>query len=150
MVDFTLVALKDEIVADPEGIGYKNSATPNDWKSDQVIADLINDPAHSTGITARISTPELKGVVDASEYQGLSPSEESYLNWLTTGEWTDMTAESQSALFNGGANRIWGVSSASAAAIEGLATVPFSRAFNLFTEGKSVSVGEIGRAFNEI
>jgi len=37
---FDLVELKDEIVNDPEGLGYKNSATPNDWKGDQVIADL--------------------------------------------------------------------------------------------------------------
>lgn len=52
MVD--LVALKDEIVNDPNSIGYKNSSSPTDWKDDQVIADLINDPANGEVITRRL------------------------------------------------------------------------------------------------
>ena len=50
MADFNLVALKDEIVGDPQTLGYKNSATPTDWKGDGAIADLINDPANGANI----------------------------------------------------------------------------------------------------
>lgn len=40
MADFTLAALKAEIVDDPRGYGYKNA--DGSWKGDQVIADLLN------------------------------------------------------------------------------------------------------------
>ena len=47
MADFTLVALKDEIVNDTQALGYKNTndtwtGGPNPPKGDQEIADLIN------------------------------------------------------------------------------------------------------------
>jgi len=48
VVAFTLTALKAEIDNDPQTIGYKNPDTT--WKSDGVIADLINDPANGASI----------------------------------------------------------------------------------------------------
>lgn len=52
MAYFTLQALHDEIENDPEAIGYKEVG--GEWKADDVIADLINDPANGATITRKL------------------------------------------------------------------------------------------------
>ena len=75
MADFTLVALKDEIVNDPNAIGYKNSAVPTDWKGDQAIADLINDPVNGATIRRNSVMPvSIKQAVDEPDFGGLGLS----------------------------------------------------------------------------
>lgn len=148
MAEFTLEALKDEIVADSQGLGYKNSAVANDWKDDQVIADLFNAKI-GTMIQEQIETAAVKAVVDAAEFQTLAPSEESYLVWVTDGEFVETASPLiQAALFKGGAAEIWGAQDVSGQKILDLATIPASRAMQLWREGISITAGNVGRAFN--
>jgi len=51
MTDFSLQTLHDEIEADSQSIGYKVGSV---WKSDQIITDLINDPANGATITRKL------------------------------------------------------------------------------------------------
>ena len=62
---FTLLELKNEIVNDPNSIGYKTDGV---WKGDAVIADLINDTANGATITRKIiQRHEIISGIKASE-----------------------------------------------------------------------------------
>ncbi len=148
MAEFSLEALKNEIVADTEALGYKNTSAPDDWKEDQEIADLINAKTHTTLITKELSTASIKAVVLSPDYLGLGPSEESYLNWVTAGEMVELAQAVQDAIFKGGSEEIWGPQNVSGQNILDLATEPASRAEELWGEGRNITLGEIGRASN--
>ena len=93
MADFTLEALKDEIVGDPQTLGYKNSTTPTDWKGDQTIADLINAKIF-TVTRSQVNTEELSQAVTKSAFLALSPSETDWLRWITNSQTVVVTASS--------------------------------------------------------
>jgi len=87
-VEFSLELLKDEIVVDSLGLGYKNSATPNDWKEDSVIVNIINnaDGANPRTVTRdRISSGDIRSDILFEAFQGLATAQESWLVWLTSG-----------------------------------------------------------------
>ena len=164
MSEFTLVALKDEIENDTESIGYKNSPTSGDWKGDQIIADLINV---KNLVIDRVSV-EMELVRASTEYQWyntLSADEQEWLRWQSPngGMWVvsaDMKLQlsGRTPTSNGvagtGANNdsFWAASQDQDAAPVMLALIEIagSRAEVLWDEGKFVTVGEVGRAFNEI
>jgi len=144
MADFTLEALKDEIVNDPSTIGYKNS--PTNWKGDQVIADLINDPANGATIRRRSVEPvEIKQTVDQSDFNGLSPDEVNYLTWIVTGE-TPIDVRPD-VIFNG-LTLIFGQNTATRAAMIALLQKAGSRAEVLWGANTVVNPSQVGHAQN--
>jgi hypothetical protein len=83
---FTLQELHDEIETDSEGLGYKEAG--GDWKSDSVIADLINDPVGGDTIERRLVTPkEIIEQITISDWDVLSTSDRLYLQLLPSLEW---------------------------------------------------------------
>ena len=82
MADFSLEALKDEIVNDPQALGYKNSATPTDWKGDQEIADLINAKNLVVDRT-QVDMEEIRSTTEFDWYDTLSIDEQEYTRWQT-------------------------------------------------------------------
>ena len=149
--EFSFVALKDEIVADTEALGYKNSATADDWKGDQVIADLVN-AKNFTLTHDELRSAEIKGVIPQGEFQGLAAAEESWLVWITGTEMLAITPTIIDALFddNGttGLNSIWSNQQTSGASIRALAEFQGGRGEVLW--GHTVTAGDVGRAFNEL
>lgn len=153
MAEFTLEALKDEIVNDPNTIGYKNTndtwtGGPNPPKGDQEIADLINDPANGATIRRSLVAPvEIKQTVDQGDFNALSPDEVNYITWIVTGEMLiDVRPDT---IFNG-LTQIFGPATATRVAMTALLQKTGSRAEVLWGENTDVLVGQVGRAFNEI
>ena len=164
MAEFTLVALKDEIENDTESLGYKNSPASGDWKGDQEIADLVN----AKNLVIDRASVEMELVRASTEYQWyntLSADEQEWLRWQSPngGMWivsADMKLQlsGRTLVSNGVAgtgadnDSFWAASQDQDAAPVMLALIEVagSRANVLWGETKTVSAGEVGRAFNEI
>lgn len=161
---FTLTKLKDEIVNDPEAIGYKNSAVPTDWKGDGAIADLINA---KNLVVDRIDA-EMEAVRSSTEfdwYNALTADEQEYLSWQTPngGLWK-VTAHMKLLLtgrllvVNGAATlannvaSFWSVVDRDAAVAAMLAVIEVAggRAEVLWGQGTNVGLAQVGAAFNLI
>ncbi len=149
MANFSLVALKDEIVGDPQALGYKNSATANDWKGDQEIADLIN-AENFTVTRSQVDTEELSQAIGKTAFLGLSPSETDWLMWVTNSQTVVITADLADALYGGGSVFGGGSGAATRTALQAVVEVPGSRAEVLWGVGLTIALGQVGRAFNEI
>jgi hypothetical protein len=171
MAEFSLEALKDEIVNDPNGLGYKNSATPNDWKGDQVIADLIND--NTTGLIVdreKMSAAAIRSNTTFDAYEGIVQDRQEWLRWLTGSngfeeENLPVTADLKLQL-TGKSPAVAGVGGTGAAiqsfwaagerdemtvAMLALIEVDASRAQVLWGASQSpISLSEVGEAFNLI
>lgn len=154
MADFSLEVLKDEIVNDPQGFGYKNAGDTwtggtNDPKSDQEIADLFNDPAGGATITRKLVQPgELKASFDLSEFVALSQGQRDYLRMLVSGSEVDA---SEAAIFSA-LTGMFGAGSTTRTALLAKIQRQGSRAEVLWGEGTVVrpGVGGVGAAFNLI
>lgn len=163
MAEFSEAALKAEIINDPELIGYKNvhpSSDTNDWKGDQVIADLIN--AKNLFID-RIAV-EMEAIRSATEfdwYDTLSIDEQEYMRWLTPddGSWkvtasmklilTGRTLTNNGVAGTGADGDGWWAAAHdqdAAPAMLALIEVPGSRGEVLWDEGRSISAGQVGGA----
>ncbi len=161
---FSSEALKDEIVNDPEGMGYKNSATPTDWKGDQVIADLLG---LKSLVIDRVSVEmeELRAITEFDWYDGMTIDRQEYLVWQTpdNGQWRvsahmklfltgSMPAANGVAGTNSVSDSKWAAAdrNAATAAMLPLIEVAGSRAEVLWGEDMNISAGQVGRAFNLI
>lgn len=164
MAEFTLEALKDEIVNDSESLGYKNSATPDDWKGDQIIADLINDKLLKVDLDS-VDMELIRGSTNFDWYDALSIDEQEWLRWQTpnSGSWkvsADMKLKlSGRALAVNGvagsgndAGSFWAAADRgdAAPAMLALIEVSGSRAGVLWGSGITISLGQVGSAFNAI
>lgn len=82
-----LTALKNEIINDPENIGY----APYRWHDSSGLALLLNTPRQSgpeISITT-VSADKLRSRVKKSEYDLLSTADKDYLSFLLSGETVD-------------------------------------------------------------
>jgi hypothetical protein len=80
MTEFTLQALHDEIENDPEGIGYKEGEA---WKSDAVIAGLINDPANGDIVQrSLVDTKEIIEQITLADWDAISAAQRLYIQLL--------------------------------------------------------------------
>lgn len=149
MDEFSLEALKDEIVADSEALGYKNSATANDWKEDQEIADLIN-AKNFTVTRSRVDAEELSQAITKDAFLALAPSETDWLRWVTNSQTIVVTTDLVDALYGTGTIFGGAPGAATRAALQAVIEVPGSRAEVLWGVNTTISLGQIGRAFNEI
>lgn len=155
MADFGLEALKDEIVNDPGGIGYKNAGDTwtggeNDPKNDQEIADLLNDRVNGATITRKLIRPEeLKASFDLSEFVALSQGERDYLRMLVSGE--GEVDANEASIFNA-LTSMFDVGSTTRTVLLAKIQRQGSRAEVLWGEGVVVrpGVGGVGAAFNLI
>ena len=163
VAEFTPLALKDEIVGDPKGLGYKNSAAPNDWKEDQVIADLINAKTFVID-RPRVASDDINGDTEFGWYDGMSIDRQEYYTLQTRREFWKVSAgmkvflTGRSLAVDGvagtGADNAseWAVADDqdAAPAMLSLIEVAGSRSEVLWAEGQSINVGQVGAAFNEI
>ena len=144
MAEFTLEALKDEIVNDSEGIGYKNGT----WKAHQVVADLINDPALGATITRKlIQSSELKASFDLDEFVALSQGERDYLLCLISGEGP---IDANEALILSALTSMFGAGSTTSTTLLTKIQRQGSRAEILWGENTIIDLGQVGRAFKEV
>ena len=155
MAEFSLVALKDEIVADPQAIGYKNSATPDDWKGDHAIANLINDPANGVNVF-RKNVPmddvfaEIDWVVD---WLGLTGQRNTVIDKqlafrLITS--TDVLDADSVRIRDAFIEIFAGTSGGTLGRLNTLTQKAGSRAEVLWGDGQRISVRNVGESFNLI
>ena len=175
MAEFTHQALADEIVNDPEGIGYKNTndtwtGGPNPPKDDQVIANLINAKNLKIDRTM-VEMDRIRGAIEFDWYDALSIDEQEYLRWQTPGGGGGVASEGGSWKVTADmklrltgrtltANGVAGIGvdadgwwaaaddQDAAPAMLALIEIAGSRAEVLWDEGLSVTAGDVGRAAN--
>ena len=142
MPDFTPQALADEINNDPEGIGYKDAGV---WKGDQVIADLINDPANGAQIRREaVPMHEIYAEVVWADFILLSDARRQAFALITSTEFLDASSQNMidafTAIFGAGATL---------SALNALTNKQGSRAEVLWGEGRAlIKAGQVGRAAN--
>ena len=146
MPNQALIALRDEIVSDPEVLGYKTS--PTDWKGDQQVADLLNDPVDGATIRRKQIEPrELLESLDVTEWRALSAADRQYVQLLLQGSRINADA---SPIFDGLTTVFDGGSPNTRASLVAKISRQGSRAEVLWGEGQRVTAGQVGRAFNLI
>lgn len=139
----------DEITNDTENLGYKNihpSSNPADWKTDQVIADLMNAiiPGN-TIVRLAISSKEICYSIVMSEVSAISDDERFLLKlYLNPGIDIDATVDNAfttlTSIFDQGTMPL------SRALLLGKIRRDGSRAETLWGEGTSISAGNVGQA----
>lgn len=146
---FSLQALRDEIVNDPNAIGYKVDATT--WKGDRVIVELVNDLANGATVRRRRVLPsEITASLDLGEYQGLTVASRQYLDLLfqnsdeSVGAGIDTT---EPAIF-AALTTLFGPASQTRAALLTKIDRPGSRAEVLWGDGTVVTALQVARAAN--
>lgn len=145
MAEFSLQALHDEIEADPLGIGYKEQ--DGTWTSDQMIADLINDPANGDTVQRNHILPqEIIEQIVIDEWDALTVSQRQYVALLPSLPIVD-------AIQNGTEVRanlltIFGAGTVTRANLIEVVQKDGSRAEVLWGEGTTVSISQVAHAAN--
>lgn len=76
-----LQELHDYVETDPDEIGLKESN--GDWKADQVIADLLNDPVNGGLIQrSQLSPEEIIEQIAIADWNGIAAAERAYVALL--------------------------------------------------------------------
>ena len=149
MAEFTLEALKDAIVNDTENIGLKNSATATDWKSDEVIAGILNDKTLTSINRDAVTVEEIKKVIVQSEFSAATAAERDYLTFVLSGNPSGVVDTKDGEIRTGILN-IFGVGSTSRTNLTALVNVSGSWAQAWWGENTTITPGQVGRAFNLI
>ncbi len=161
---FTLQALKDEIVNDPEGLGYGTSGAPTLGLATEHIAGLINLRNLVLDRPA-VDMEQIRGATEFDWYDALTIDEQEYLRWQTpnSGLW-EVTA-AMKLMLTGSQPTVNGVAGASTptnsfwaaadrtvaiAAILPIIEIVGSRAEVLWGDNTAIAAGQVGRAFNLI
>jgi hypothetical protein len=140
MADFSLQALADEINNDPEAIGYRNGA----WKGDQVIADLLNDPANGAQIRREaVPMHEIYAEVVWADFILLSDAKRQAFALITSTGFLDASSQNMIDAFT----EIFGAGT-TLTALNALTNKQGSRAEVLWGDGTTIAVGQVGRAAN--
>lgn len=144
MAEFSLQALADEIYDDPEGVGYK---VVLNWKGDQVIADLLNDPVNGAQIRREIvPMHEVYAEVVWTDFVGLGEAKRQAFALITSTEFLDASSANMIAAFQ----VIFGAS-ATLTALNALTLKQGSRAEVLWGEGRAaITAGQVGHAAKPI
>jgi len=142
---FTLQQLHDEIENDPMEINYKEPS--GEWKGDQVIADLINDPANGGVIQrSQLLPQEMIEQIVKADWDAISDASRQYIGLLPS-------LQVISAVQNGTEVRtnllaIFGAATQTRANLLAVVQRQGSRAEVLWGEGSFVTVGQVGHAAN--
>ena len=160
MAEFSLQALHDEIEADPEVLGYKE--TSGEWKGDDVITDLINAKSYAIDQTS-VEMEAVRAIVTYAAYNTLAIDEQEWLQWMTpnSGEFqvtADMKLQlsgrsmASSGIAGSGndSNSFWSAAHRGdmAPAMLALIEIPGGRAEVLWGAGQSVSISNVAYAAN--
>lgn len=163
MAQFTLQSLNDEIVNDPEGIGYKEVG--GEWKGDQVIADLINAKNLKIDVE-ELDTSIVRSTCSLAAYDGLGIDKQEWLRWMTPAgargiglkvtadvklQLTGRTMASNGAAGTGSDNNsFWAAADDQdmAPAFLAIIEVDGSRAEVLWGDGQNVTASQVGAAAN--
>lgn len=142
---YTLQELHDEIEADAQSIGYKE---PNgDWKGDDVIAGLINDPANGAVIERQFVTPqEIVEQIAIVDWNALGASERLYLQLLPSLEWVSTEQGATEVRAN-----LLGIFTPGMDTRDNLISTvqrQGSRAEVLWGENMLISIGDVGHSAN--
>lgn len=144
-MSFTLQELHDEIEADPEAIGYKEPS--GEWKGDEVIADLINDPANGAVIQREFVTPaEIVEQIALEDWDVISQSDRLYLQLLPSLEIVSTVQDGTEVRTN-----LLDIFTAGMVTRDNLIAVvqrQGSRAEVLWGENSFVTIGDVARAAN--
>ena len=153
MADFTLEALKDEIVDDPETIDYKNPDTT--WKGHQAIADLINDPVNGAAILRKnIPMDDVFAEIDwIVDWLGLAGSRELVLDKqqafrLITS--TDVIDGNSVRIRDAFAGIFAGTTGGTLGRLNNLTQKAGGRAEVLWGDGVTISLSQVARAATRI
>ncbi len=150
MAQVDLTALRDEIVNDPQGVGYKSSATADDWKGDQEIVDLINalsGPGAEMIRRSLVTNSEIRESVDLTEWAAMSAANREWVQMhLSDDAPIDIT---QDPVFDG-LTTVFPQGSATRAVLLPKIQRQGSRSEVLWGEATQVTAGNVGRAFNLI
>ena len=146
MADYTTQALAAEINNDPLAIGYKTNGV---WKGDQEIADLLN-LKNRTLNRAYIKSADVRSNTPYAAYDGLTATEESWMNWITQGEEIAVTSDSLINLAGIGGTSKWASADRTTmnARMAALMQYTGSRAEQLWGQGFAVGAGMVGQAAN--
>ena len=136
MINYT--ALKAEIANDPNGLGYAG-------KTDQPVADLMNDPAKGGTITrGAITSQTVIDAVNPNEFAALTALQLQQLQVITSTGNVDVgntNVQGQlGKLFTAAASPI------TRSAIIALASRPASRAEALFGSGTIIQASDVAQA----
>ena len=144
MAEFSLQALHDEIENDPESIGYKDGSV---WKGDDVIADLINDPANGDVVQRSLVEPqELIEQITLTDWETISAAQRLYIQLLPS-------LSVISTVQNGTEvrNNLLAIFGAGTTTRDNLVAVverQGSRAEVLWGEGVTISISQVAHAAN--
>jgi len=142
MAEFSLQALHDEIEADPEGIGYK---TNGDWKGDQIIADLINDPANGDVVQRQYVNPqEVIEQIALADWETISASQRLYIQLLPS--LTIISAVQNETEVRNNLLIIFGAATTTRDNLIGVVQKDGSRAEVLWGEGVTISISNVAYA----
>jgi len=159
MADFSLQALNDEIVNDPETLGYKVGAV---WKSDGDIKALLDAKNLKVDRTS-VEQEVVRATVTFSAYNSLSIDEQEWIRWMTPNsgqlkvtpdvklQLTGRTAAANGVAGTGvDSDSFWAAADDQdmAPALLAIMEVDGSRAEVLWGDGTSPSLGQIGAAAN--
>ena len=134
------VALKTELQADPNGLGYAAAIASG---SDNILANLLNAVNQNINITRDIlKAYEIFDAVDPTDYSGLTAAKKTDLQLiLGMGEVDVLNANTRSLLAG-----IFGAGSATRTALLALQNRKGSRAEQLFGRGVFVTAADIAIA----
>ena len=113
------------------------------------IADLIN-AKNLTVTRSQVETEELSMAIEKDAFLATSPSETDWLKWVTNSQTVVITADLTDALYGGNSIFSGNPGDATRAALQAVVEVLGSRAEVLWAVGRTISAGQVGRAFNEI
>lgn len=144
MADFTLQALHDEIENDPETIGYKDGSA---WKSDDVIAGLINDPTNGDTIERRnISPQEIIEQIAIADWLAIDAAERLYIQLLPS--LPVISAVQDGTEVRGNLLSIFDAGTTTRDNLIAVVQKQGSRAEVLWGEGTVISVSQVAHAAN--
>lgn len=136
--------LASEIEDDPQGLDYKEAN--GDWKADDVIADLLNDPSVYSATVWRTSVPmsDIFGAIDWSDLAGVSTGEKLMFMTITQTDVLDADSPNIRDAFAD----IFPSGSTSLSNLQSLVQKQGSRAEELWGDGTEITAGDVGRAAN--
>ncbi len=152
MADFTLAALKAEIDSDPTVIGLKKIDGIT-WKGDQVIADLLNDPANGASVFRKnVPMDDVFAEIDwVEDWLNLTGQRNTVLDKqlafrLITS--TDVLDADSIRIRDAFATIFAGTPGGTLTRLNALVSKAGSRAEVLWGDGQDIQAGDVGRAAN--
>ena len=140
-----LLSLKSELLSDPQGLGYGLAIASDNYRG---VASALNNVGPETIDPAIISTGDLQGAVDPTEFLALTDRKATlWLSILQAATASGIRATNPNIRAQIGS--VWAAGTTTRDNLGALQTRPASRMEVLFGEGTIVKPVELGRALNQ-